>query len=100
MGIWDISAAMALSPVPNDGHGPPDTSVPLGLAEAALGVWPIVGSAGRGRAHPPELGDPGASRLEVIKGCWAQDRTGGRTSSEKVTSTHDRDEFAGWPWSV
>jgi hypothetical protein len=36
----------------------------------------------------------------VIKGCWAQDRTGGRTSLEKVRSTHDSDEFAGRPWSV
>jgi hypothetical protein len=33
---------------------------------------PRVGAACR--VHPPELGDPGASRLEVIKGCWAQDR--------------------------
>jgi hypothetical protein len=41
-----------------------------------------------------------ASRLEVIEGCWAQDRTAGRTSLEKVTSTHASDEFAGRPWSV
>jgi len=61
---------------------------------------PLLGWPRRRRVHPPELGDPGASRLEVIKGCWAQDRTAGRTSSEKVTSTHDSDEFAGRLWSV
>ncbi len=61
---------------------------------------PLLGSARRGRVHAPELGDPGAFRLEVIKGCWAQDRTGGRTSLEKVRSTHNSDEFAGRPWSV
>jgi hypothetical protein len=61
---------------------------------------PLLGSARRGRVHAPELGDPGAFRLEVIKGCWAQDRTGGRTSFEKVRSTHDSDEFARRPWSV
>ena len=61
---------------------------------------PLLGWPRRGRVHPPELGDPGASTLEVIKGCWAQDRTAGRTSSEKATSTHDSDEFAGRLWSV
>jgi len=59
---------------------------------------PRVGAAWS--VHPLELGDPGASRLGVIKGCWAQDRTAGRTSSEKVTDTHDNDELARRLWSV
>ncbi len=61
---------------------------------------PLLGSARRGRVHAPELGDPGRLQVEVITGCWAQDRTGGRTSLEKVRSTHNSDEFAGRPWSV
>jgi hypothetical protein len=63
-------------------------------------LQPHLGSARRGRVHPPEPADPGASTSEVIKDVGAQDRTAGRTSSEKVTSTHDSDEFAGRPWSV
>ena len=61
---------------------------------------PLLGWPRRGRIHPLELGDPGASRLGVVKGCWAQDRTAGRTCSEKVTITHDSDEFARRLWSV
>jgi hypothetical protein len=30
----------------------------------------------RWQVHPPELGDPGASTVEVIKGCWTASGSG------------------------
>ena len=59
-------------------------------------------SAAAARASPPSAARrSGAYTREVINRCWEhQDRVASRTSSEKVTSTQDGDEFAGRPWSV
>ena len=59
---------------------------------------PRVGAAWSG--PPSWAGRSGRLQVRSGQGMLGSGSTAGRTCSEKVTSIHDSDEFAGRPWSV